>query len=149
MDASTWETVAKTVGAVAPLLLGILGLVVAPGRARRALKDDSEILKNLPKDSAAQEALLQHMERQIAELQARSTRKRDWPMFGFVVVAAPLLGWLTVSLAFRDEWWWKVASVVSGVLTLLFVYGAFETTQRVDRDEKGRRKRQTPPAATT
>jgi predicted MFS family arabinose efflux permease len=148
VDVSSWKTIAEAVAVLAPLVLGLLRIVLAPDRARRALKHDSEIVNLLPPGSEAQNALLAHVERQIADLQERSTSRRDLASFGFALVTGSALGWLTVNFAFRDEWGWKVAAFATAVLTVIFVYGALESVQRVQRDEKGRRKTQPPPKAT-
>jgi hypothetical protein len=144
VDPSNWESVAKIAGPAVTLLLSVLGLATGPERARRALKHDSEIVKNLPKDSEAQKALLSNIEAQIVAIRMEATRRRDWSSFALAVVGAPLMGWLTVTLAFSDQWWWKALALVTGSITIVFIYGAFESAQRADRDEKGRRRKESP-----
>ncbi len=100
---------------------------------------DVELAEKLP-DSEARTALLDLVYSDVQALRRYDLEaRRDVPMLVVALIAAPLLGYLTIWVIRQDGWWVLPAAVFSGVATLLFVYGIFESAQRVPRDQKGRR----------
>lgn len=109
------------------------------GGRRNQIKADAEILVLLPKESKAYKDLESHIEGEVLQLRRWSSGKQNWTMFVFALVAAPLLGWSSFLFFARDVWWSYIAGVATTMLALVFLYGLFETGQRVPRDEKGKR----------
>lgn len=139
VDAQTWEAVAKIVGGAAPFVLALVGVMGGPGRQRRMLQHDVEMLAKLPAGSAAAVALLAHVEHQIDLICKQAGQRRDVASMAFALVLAPLTGWFAVSLAFRDEWYSKLFGAILAALSSVFVYGIFESASLAERDAKGRR----------
>ena len=137
-----WQEVAQLLPPLVTLLVAIVGLAQGPGRARSALRHEAETLKDLPTGGPAAKAMEARIVDQIEQLNQLTSRdaRRDVPMLVVALIAAPLLGWLTINLYGRDGWQWKAAAVGAGVMALLFVYGVFESARRIPRDEKGRAK---------
>lgn len=139
MDVS-WVDAAKTLPAVVPAVATVVGLGRGPGALRSRLKHDVDLVEKLPDGSGAQEKLLTHIEGQITRISKLETdATRDWSSFVLAIVSAPSLGVLTIYLAGREHWLAWIAAVFSGLLALVFVYGIFESAQRVPRDKKGHR----------
>ena len=130
----------KALPALVPLVTVLITLGRGPGALRDRIKHDVELVEKLP-DSRARDGMLDLVEREVRDLNRfDATASRDLPMFGLSLVSAPLLGYLTLWLIRDQHGWWTVpTAVVSGLLALLFVYGIFETGQRVPRDKGGKR----------
>ena len=139
MDIS-WTDAAKTLPAVVPAAATIIGLGRGPGALRSRLRHDVELVEKLPADSTAQRKMLSHIESQIDRISKLETEaSRDVQSLVLALIFAPTLGILTLYLADRDHWLAWAAAVFSGLLALVFVYGIFESAQRVPRDQKGHR----------
>lgn len=109
----------------------------ATGRLRNAIKIDAEIFALLP-DGPTKKGLMKHIDRQIGLLIEEETEKtRDLPMLIVAIVALAILSFATVQLVAHGSWWSYVAAVVTAAVSLLFFYGAIETSQKAKRDAKG------------
>jgi len=138
----------KAIPVLVTLATFLVTLSRGPGALRSRLKHDVELVEKLP-DSLARAVLLDFVHEEAKALTKYELEaSRQWPLFVFSLMVAPSLGYLTVWLIRDQNGWWTVpAAAVAGVVTLLFVYGIFETGQRVPRDKDG--KRLAPPAAST
>lgn len=137
----------KAIPVLITLTTFLLTLSRGPGVLRSRLKHDVELVEKLP-DSPARDVLLDFVHEQAKALTKYELEaSRHWNLFVSSLFIAPSLGYFTVWLISEQSGWWTVpAAAVAGVATLLFVYGIFETGQRVPRDKDG--KRLAPPATT-
>jgi ABC-type amino acid transport system permease subunit len=134
-----WDTIAKVTGAVVPAVAAVLGYFSGPGRLRSHIRYDVDTLVKLPDGSAARRALDQLVSSRVEKLRKVEVEGRvDLTMLVVSLIATPLLVWTTVWLFGHPGWIWKFGSVITGVVAFVFVYGIFESAQRVPRDEKGR-----------
>ncbi len=135
-----WEPIIRSVVTVVPGLVAIVGLARGPGALRSRLKHDIELLEKLPEGSEPHAVMLDHISAQVHRMTAREdTASRDWPMFVVSVIAAPGLGLMSVYLWQQHHWWGILLASLSGLLAVIFLYGLFETGQRVPRDSRGKR----------
>jgi hypothetical protein len=136
-----WESLARLVPVVAPVAVAVLGATRGPNPLRTAIRHDAETLKELPAESPAAKALESFLMDQIERLARASSEdvKRNVPMLVLALFATPLLGWGTIALYQRGGMW-VLAAVLVGTLATVFLYGIFESAQKVPRDGKGKRK---------
>lgn len=135
-----WETLAKTLAALVPAVVALVGLTRGPGSLRARLKHDAEILEKLPPSSSAHKRLLGLLDTQIERVAKLETdASRHWPSFVGALLTAPALGYATVWLFQRGTWWGVAAAIPVGLLTTVLIYGVFESAQRVPRDKAGKR----------
>lgn len=135
-----WVGIARAASTALPAIAALAGLSRGPGRLRANLKHDAEILAKLPPDSSAYAALLRLVEAQVARMAKLETEAtRHWSMFVVALLVTPLLGWLTIWLVQTATWWSILLAAPVGLLAIVFVYGIFETAQKVPRDSKGKR----------
>lgn len=98
-----------------------------------------ELLEKLPEGSEARTLMLDHVAAQTRRLTSQQTGSRDLPTFVVSLLAAPVLGLLAIYLWQRGHWWGVPLAVFVGLLGVIFMYGIFESGQRVPRDAKGKR----------
>lgn len=133
-----WDWVLKSVPVVATVLTAVVSASKGPGALRSRLKHDVELIEKVP-ESDARTALLDLVQSEIHALRRWEVdARRDWTSFVFALICAPSFGFLTIWLVQQDDWW-SWLSVLTGTLSLVLLYGIFESAQRVPRDKKGRR----------
>jgi hypothetical protein len=138
------DVAAKTLPAVVPLITALFAATRGPNVIRSRIKHDAEVVEKLP-DSEARTELLDLLRDEVDELRLYNQGRRNLPTLAMAFVAALATGYLTVWLA-RQGAWWELLAIPSGFLTVVLVYGVFESAQRVPRDEKGKRLSGVPPS---
>lgn len=133
-----WVALANAAVPVVTALVAVVGVGRGPGRTRAALKHDVEILEKLPAGAAREEMLeiVTAKVHRVAELEAGAAT-RDLPIVWYSIVGAPAFGWLTIWLLQQREWWSLALALVSGFAAFAFIWGLFDSIQRVPRDEYG------------
>lgn len=137
MNGLDWELLSRLIAALATLGTATAGFFKGSGAERSAAKEEAELLALLPTDSDAYRMLAAHVTRRVERLTQPGTR--DWPMFVVALLVAPVLGWTTIWLVQRGTMWSWLLAPLAGLAFLIFLYGLFETAQKVSRDTKGKR----------
>lgn len=134
-----WAKVLQAIGPAIVALASLIRMYRGTNRIHGALATEAEILSNLPKDSKLYNSMAQIVQRRIDELERAHNAKRDWPMLVVALIVAPGLTYLTIWLAQQGTWWGWLSAVPAGTLGLVFIYGIFETSAQVPRDNNGKR----------
>lgn len=133
------DLVVKLLPIVSTIATVLVTVARGPGILRTRLRHDLDILKELP-DSAARDALLTHIDNEVSALVAYDKARRDVPMLVVSLALAPTSGYLASWLILtKDDWWALALGAVCAVVSILFLYGIFETGERVPRDKDGKR----------
>nr|WP_146177678.1 hypothetical protein [Sphaerisporangium cinnabarinum] len=133
-----WDVALKAVGVLLPVIVPLVLASLRTSPLDRRLDHDVERVAKLP-ESEARTLILERIRRTVEAQSAEPEGRRDTPMLVVSVILTGALGWLTVWLVANGAWWSYTLAAVAALLCLLFVYGIFETAQKVPRDEKGRR----------
>lgn len=136
---SVLDSVSASLLALVTAGTALLGFLGVPGRRRSQLRHDIDMLDKLPKDSDAYRLMLTRITRQISRLEGPLHGRRNWPTFVLALVFAPGSGLLMIYLWNFGSWWSYLLAIPAGLLTVVFLYGIFESGQKVPRDGKGRR----------
>ena len=136
-----WDNLIKVTTALITLATALAGLLKSDGGRRTSIREESEILKNLPEGSASHKMMQSLLEEEIAELADQREWRRDWPMAAVSLTLAPCLGYLTLWLARQKTWWGWVFATPAALLAIIFLYGLFECIQLAPRNKKGSRER--------
>jgi len=136
-----WDNLIKVTTALITLATALAGLLKSDGGRRTSIREESEILKNLPEGSASHKMMQSLLEEEIAELADQREWRRDWPMAAVSLTLAPCLGYLTLWLARQKTWWGWVFATPAALLAIIFLYGLFECIQLAPRNKKGIRER--------
>jgi len=136
-----WDNLIKVTTALITLATALAGLLKSDGGRRTSIREESEILKNLPEGSASHKMMQSLLEKEIAELADQREWRRDWPMAAVSLTLAPCLGYLTLWLARQKTWWGWVFATPAALLAIIFLYGLFECIQLAPRNKKGIRER--------
>jgi hypothetical protein len=131
------DVLEKTLPALIPLVVAIIGATRGPGALRARLKHDAELVKDFP-DSDARTALLKLVEDDVEALRHFDSGSRNQSSLALAVAGTVLLGYLAIWL-FAREGWWVILGALVGLLATVFLFGIFESAQKVPRDEKGKR----------
>lgn len=136
-----WDNLIKVTTALITLATALAGLLKSDGGRRTSIREESEILKNLPEGSASHKMMQSLLEEEIAELADQREWRRDWPMAAVSLTLAPCLGYLTLWLARQKTWWGWVFATPAALLAIIFLYRLFECIQLAPRNKKGIRER--------
>jgi len=136
-----WDNLIKVTTALITLATALAGLLKSDGGRRTSIREESEILKNLPEGSAGHKMMQSLLEEEIAELADQRKWRRDWPMAAVSLTLAPCLGYLTLWLARQKTWWGWIFATPAALLAIIFLYGLFECIQLAPRNKKGIRER--------
>jgi hypothetical protein len=130
---------------VANLVIAALGVIAAfaqtrrnQDRGRRQVRQDAELFKLLPEESAARKELLAHIDKQIVRLirnEDELTRDPTGVLLAiiFLVVAAAL-----VVTSFREGGIWWFLIVPASFFGIFGLVGLGQDLPRRKRDERGR-----------
>ncbi|MCT9624266.1 hypothetical protein HWD94_03895 [Pseudarthrobacter equi] len=129
LDTVNWDIVAKVVPAVATIVAALLGAIRGGKSLRSDILQDVEILEKLPEGSGPRNLMLEHLTTQITRLNSEHMIRREFPMLVFAFISGSLLGWATIALWQMNQWWAYPLAVGTGTLTLIFVYGVFDSAQ--------------------
>lgn len=136
--------------AAIPATTAVAGLLTATATLRKGssiragLQSDVETLSKLDKESDAYAALAKHVEWQIHKLRTyESVAKREVAIGIFALVCAVALTVLSSWLVVEGGWWY-LGLALSLPLTLVFMYGTYESFTKAPRDDKGSAGSQAP-----
>lgn len=132
-----WDILIKATTALITLATALAGLLKSDGGRRTSIREESEILKNLPEGSTAHKIMQSLLEVEIAELADQREWRRDWPMAAVSLTLAPCLGYLTLWLTQQKTWWGWILATPVALLAIIFLYGLFECIQLAPRNKKG------------
>lgn len=123
----------------ATAMVGLVGMIRGDNRLRAQLKADAAIAAALP-EGPTRERLLAHIDERVTTLIEEETNKtRDLPMLIVSLAITPALAALTAVAVAHGTWWSYALAVPLAILTLIFVYGIWETGTKAERDAKGMR----------
>lgn len=129
------DVVSKLLPAAVPLVTAFGAMVSGPGRLRREILHNAEIVGKLP-ESAARDRMLTLLDRQVADM-ASGSRRRDWSMLVVAIIVAGALWYLTAWLLKEPDAIRVIGATVAALVALIFTYGVFESARLIPRDEKG------------
>lgn len=141
MSSTNWDILVRVLTGLITLLTGLAGLLKSDGGRRTSIREEAEILKNLPEGSAAHKKMQSLLEAEISELADRRKWRRDWPMAIVSLILAPVFGYFAFWLIRQKTWLgWTLATPLT-LIALLFLFGLFECIQLAPRNEKGIRQK--------
>ena len=141
MSDMNWDVLIRVLTGLITLTTGLAGLLKSDGGRRASIREEVEIIKNLPEGSDAYRKMQSLLEAEIADLADRRNWRRDWPMAIVSLICAPSFGYLAIWLAQRKALWGWVLATPATLSALLFLFGLFECIQLAPRNSKGIRER--------
>lgn len=141
MSNMNWDVLIRVLTGLITLTTGLAGLLKSDGGLRSSIREEVEILNNLPEGSDAHKKMQYLLDMEIADLADRRNWRRNWPMAIVSLICAPSFGYLALWLAQRKALWGWGLATPAALLALLFLFGLFECIQLAPRNSKGIRER--------
>lgn len=146
--------IAKVVAAVGPVVVAALGFLAssAASRNRHArLKDDAELLKLLPEQSASRRLLEAHIESMIVRLADEDEMRREPLGIALALLFLGFAGW-TWTLALDGSNWWlafaiRSPSLASAASASMSVESSGTSEAVASEPERDRERPEGPPRA--
>ncbi|MFJ4105886.1 hypothetical protein [Oerskovia enterophila] len=132
-----WDLLIKVL-AVLPVLIPLILAAIREDPEDQKIERDVDLIAKLP-DSAARAALLKRLDTRIREQDSAPARSRNIPSLAGAILGTLGLTWAAAALLSIGAWWAYLAIAPVVILLSVLVYGIFESSQKVPRDEKGKR----------
>lgn len=134
-----WNLLVGLIPPLAPVAVALAGASRGPGRLRADLKHDAEVAKLLPDDGHARREMEGLLLQEVRSLRRYASGRRQLGFTFMAIVGTALVGYLAIWLLRQEAWWTVAMGILAGLSTLPFLYGIFESAEKVPRDEKGKR----------